>query len=170
MVLNLQGADKTAYYYIAFAIASILFMIPSAVSVSLFVEGSHEGALKKNTLKSFFAIIVLLVPAIVILNLFGGYILGIIGKNYLEGLDLLRILALSSFFVAVVNIYFSIMKVQKDLKGLVFLSALLFVLLIGLSHVFLLVFGIVGVGYAWIVAYGLCSMVVGLMVWRDGWK
>jgi O-antigen/teichoic acid export membrane protein len=166
MILNLQGAEKTAYYYIAFAIASILFMIPSAVSTSLFVEGSHEGALKENTLKSLFIIIVLLIPSVIILYLFGGYILEVIGKSYAEGLDLLRILALSSFFVAIVNVYFSIKRVQKDMKGLLLLSSLLFVLLIGLSYFFVLKYGIMGVGFAWIGAYGLCSSVIGVVVWR----
>jgi len=46
MVLNTLGAEQAAYYYIAFAIASLLFMIRNAVSMSLFVEGSHDEALK----------------------------------------------------------------------------------------------------------------------------
>jgi len=169
MVLNLLGAGETAHYYIAYAIASLLFMIPQAFSTSLFVEGSHGEALKKNTLKSLFAIVSLLTPAVISLYLFSGFLLGLIGKSYVEGFDLLRIFALSSFFVAICRLYFSIKKVQKDVKGLIFLSALIFVLLIGLSYVFMLEFGIIGVGYAWIVGYGLSSLVVGRMVWRERW-
>jgi len=41
MVLNVLGAEQAAYYYIAYAIAALLFMIPNAISMSLFVEGSH---------------------------------------------------------------------------------------------------------------------------------
>jgi O-antigen/teichoic acid export membrane protein len=169
MVLNVLGAEMTAYFYIAYAIASILFMIPNAVSISLFVEGSHEAALKKNTLKSLLIIIVLLIPSVLFFYFFGGYILGVIGKSYIEGFDLLKILVFSSFFVAIINVYFSIKKVQKDIKGLIFLSSLLFVLLIGLSYVFMNKFGLIGVGFAWMVAYGLCSMVIGVIVWRNGW-
>ena len=54
MVLNVLGANAAAYYYIAFMIASLLFMIPSAISMSLFVEGSHGEALKKTVIKSLF--------------------------------------------------------------------------------------------------------------------
>lgn len=169
MVLNILGAQETAQYYIAYSITALLFVIPIAVSTSLFVEGSHGETLKKNTMKSLFIIFILLIPAIIILYLFGGFILGIIGKSYVEGLDLMRIMALSSFFVAIVNVYFSIKKVQKDMKRLVLLSAVLFFLLIGLSYVFMPVFGIVGVGYAWIGGYGLCSVVVGVMVLRERW-
>lgn len=164
MVLNVLGAEETAQYYIAFAIASLLFMIPGAFSTSLFVEGSYGETLKKNTLKSLFAIFSLLIPAVIAIYIFGGFLLALIGKNYVEGFDLLRIMALSSFFVAICQIYFSIKKVQKDIKDLIFLSSLIFVLLIGLSYVFMLKFGIIGVGYAWIASYGLGSLIIGVLV------
>ena len=169
MVLNILGAEETAHYYIAYAIASLLFMIPIAFSTSLFVEGSHGEALKKNTLKALSAIASLLAPAVIILYLFGGFLLGIIGKTYVEGFDLLRTLALSSFFVAICQLYFSIKKVQKDIKGLILLSALIFILITGLSYTFMLEFGIIGVGYAWMAGYGLSSLVAGVMVWRERW-
>lgn len=169
MVLNVIGAEEAAHYYIAFAIASILFMIPGAFSTSLFIEGSHGESLKRGTLKSLSAMLSLLTPAVMLLYLYGDILLGIIGKSYVEGFELLRIFALSSFFVAICRVYFSIKKVQKDVKGLVFLSALIFVLITGLSYVFMLEFGIVGIGYAWMAGYGLGSLVVGGMVWREGW-
>jgi len=169
MVLNTLGAEETAHYYIAFAIASLLFTVPSAVSISLFVEGSHGEALKKTTLKSLFAIFSLLIPAVTIVYFLGGTILSLIGKSYaIAGLNLLRIMVLSSFFVAICKVYFSIKKVQKDIKTLIFLSALIFVLLLSSSYV-LLKFGIVGVGYAWMFSYGLSSLVVGVMVKRERW-
>ena len=132
-------------------------------------RGKSWETLKKSTLKSLVTIVSLLIPAAIILYLFGGFILGIIGKSYVDALDLLRILVVSSFFVTLVNIYFSILKVQKNMKELVFLSAFLFILLIGLSYVLLPVFGIVGVGYAWIGGYGVSSIFIGVMILKKGW-
>jgi len=170
MILNILGAEQAAYYYMAFVITSLLFIIPSAVSTSLFVEGSHGEALKKTTLKSIFAIFSLLIPAVIILYFFGGFILRLIGKSYAAGgLHLLRVMALSSFFVAICRIYFSIKRIQKDIKSLIFISGLIFAVLLGLSYVFMLEFGIVGVGYAWMVGYGLNSLIVGMMVKKEGW-
>lgn len=170
MILNILKAEEVAYYYIVFAITSMLFIIPTAVSTSLFVEGSHGEALKKTTLKSIFAIFSLLAPAVIILYFFGGFVLRLIGKSYASnGLNLLRVMTLSSFFVAICRVYFSIKRVQKDIKGLFFLSALIFTLLLGLSYIFMLKFGIVGVGYAWIVGYGLSSLLVGAIVWKQRW-
>lgn len=170
MVLNVIGAEKTAYYYIAFAIASLLFMIPIAVSMSLFVEGSHGEALKKTTIKSLFAIFLLLIPAITLFYFAGGWLLELIGKDYAaQGFELLKIMVIASIFVAVNYIYFSIKRIQKDVTTLVLLSGLIFGLLIGLSYPFMLRFGIVGVGYAWVASYALGAVIIGIMVWRNGW-
>ena len=69
MVLNVLGAEQAAYYYIAYAIAALLFMIPNAISMSLFVEGSHGEALKRTVVKSLVTIFSLLVPAAAVLYL-----------------------------------------------------------------------------------------------------
>jgi O-antigen/teichoic acid export membrane protein len=170
MVLNVLGPEETAHYYIAFAITSLLFMIPNALSTSLFVEGSHGEGLKKGTLKSLRAIFLLMIPAALILYLAGGWLLGLIGKDYAtSGLELLRIMVVSSFFMAVSSIYMTIKKVQKDILGLIFLSGLIFSLLIGLGYVFMLSYGIAGVGYAYVTAYGVGAIAVGVMVWREKW-
>jgi O-antigen/teichoic acid export membrane protein len=171
VVLNILGAEQTAYYYIAFAIVSLLFMIPNAISTSLFVEGSHGEALKRITIKSVLAIFSLLIPAVLFLYFAGGWLLGIIGTDYsANGFEVLRVMVLASFFVAVNSIYYSIKRIQKDVKGLVILSGIVFVLLIGLSYPLMLQFGIVGLGYAWLISYGLSSLVVAGTVKKDGWN
>ena len=170
MVLNLLGAEQTAYYYISFAIATLLIMIPNSVGTSLFVEGSYGEALKKTTLKSLLAIFALLTPAIIILYIAGGWLLGLISQDYAaNGFELLRIMVLASIFVAVIFIYYSIKRVQKDIKGLVFLSGLVFVLLMTFSYPLIFKFGITGVGYAWIASYGIAAIFVGLIIEREGW-
>jgi O-antigen/teichoic acid export membrane protein len=170
MVLNLIGAEQTAYYYIAFAIASLLFMVPGAVSTSLFVEGSHGEALKRTTIKALRAIFSLLIPGVIFLFFAGGWLLGLIGADYsAHGFELLQIMVLASVFLAVTFIYYSIKRIQRDVKGLVLLSGVIFILLLGLGYIFMLMFGIVGVGYAWVASYGIGAGLVGIEVKREGW-
>lgn len=166
IVLNLLGSEQTAYYYISYTIASLLFMISSAFSTSLFVEGSHGESLRKNALKSLTAIFMLLLPIAVILFIFGGYILGLIGENYVQGLELLRAMIISSFFYAICQIYFSIGRVQKKVKKLILIGFMIFILLIGLSYFLMSKLGILGVGYAWIISYLIVSLVVILEIWE----
>lgn len=171
MVLNMLGAEETAHYYVAFAITSLLFMIPHAVSTSFFVEGSHGEALKKTALKSIFAVFFLLIPAVMVLYFFGELVLELIGKDYALGaLNVLRIMALSSFFVAICQIHSSIKRIQKDIKGLILLGALIFALLLGLSYAFMPKLGLLGVGYAWMISYGVSALVVAVFVKSGRWS
>jgi O-antigen/teichoic acid export membrane protein len=164
MVLNTLGAEETAYYYVVFAISSLLFIIPGAVSTSLFVEGSHGEVLKKTVLKSFFVIFLLLTPAVVVLYFFGELVLQLLGKDYAaSGLNLLRLMALSSFFVGICQVYSSIKRIQQDMKGLILLGVLIFALLLGLSYAFIPKLGLSGVGYAWIISYGVSGVVVAVL-------
>lgn len=161
MVLNTLGAEETAHYYVVFAISSLLFIIPSALGTSLFVEGSHGEVLKRAVLKSFFAMFLLLTPLVIVLYFFGELVLELLGKDYAAGgLNLLRLMVLSSFFVGICQIYSSIKRIQKDMKGLILLGALIFVLLLGLSYTFMPKLGLLGVGYAWMISYGVSSVVV----------
>ena len=170
MVLNVLGAEQAAYYYIAYAIAALLFKIPYAVSMSLFVEGSHGEALKRTVTRSLFAISLLLIPAAVILYACGSWVLSLVGADYASGgLAVLRMMVVASLFVGVNYVYFAIKRVQKDVKGLVVISGVIGGLLVGLGYVFVVMFGIVGVGYAWLVSNGIGSAMVAVMVWREKW-
>ena len=116
--------------------------------------------MKKTTLKSIFTIFLLLTPSVIILYFFGELVLQLIGKDYTErGLSLLRLMALSSFFVAICEIHSSIRRIQKDIKRLILLGAMIFALLLGLSYIFMPKLGLPGVGYAWIISYGVSGVI-----------
>jgi len=169
IVLNVLGAEETAHYYIAFSIASLICMIPNAIGMSLFVEGSYGEALRRNTIRALAFAFLLLVPSVIFIYVYGAKILAIIGRDYLSGLDLLKVMVLSSFFVTFCSTFLSIKRVQKDIRGLLNLSVLIFVLLIILSYVLLIAFGLVGVGYAWVISYGLGTIFVVVSARREGW-
>lgn len=163
MVLNVLGADAAAYYYIAFSIAFILFIIPNAISMSLFVEGSNGESLLKSTIKSSIAIYAALIPTIIALYIFGDIILGMIGKEYSEnGFELFRIMIFTSLFLAVVYVYSSVKRVQNKVRELTLLNGLIFFLLIALAHIFMINYGIVGIGYAWVVSYFIGVLLIGI--------
>lgn len=161
MVLNILGPDKTAHYYIVYSIASLLFMAADAFSISLFIEGSHYKNIKNITRRSFFiASIIIETIGISFIFWFGEPVLKLFGSTYIEGFPLLKLMAISSVFVAVSYINFSVEKIQKNNKGLLFHSALIFILIVGLSYSFLLKFGLLGIGYAWFLAYGINSILI----------
>lgn len=169
IILNVLGAEQTAYYYLAFTIASILFIIPFSFSTSLFVEGSYGEPLKQNIIRSIKSIFSLLIPLALILFFLGKFILNLIGSNYINALGIFNLMILSSIFMVPYYIFISIKKVQKDMKSLIFIGALLTILCIGLSYILMLKYGLLGVGYGWIITYISISIVVVIIALREKW-
>jgi len=169
MVLHVLGAESTANYYITYAIVSILFMIPYAFTTSLFVEGSHGGEMKKSVLRTLASMFALLIPGIIALSLFGEQILNLIGKDYVEGMALLRVLALSALFVSVCQTFISISKVRNDIRSLIILSSFISVALLGLGYAMMNRFGLIGMGYAWLATYVTGTLLVGIVLKMKKW-
>lgn len=166
LVLNILGASETARYYIAFSIASLLSTIPTAISTSLFVEGSHGAPLRKTFFKSILAASFILVLGVMLLEFFGSYLLGSIGGDYIEGFKLLKLMALSSFLITPVLLYLSIKRVQKEINILIYISGLMSTLFLALSCQFMVWFGLIGIGYAQIISYGVGLMIIIFLTFR----
>jgi len=170
MIVNTIGAKEGAYFYVAYSVATLLIIIPNAVSISLFVEGSHNLPLKENVLKSVKLILMLLVPVLIIIFFFGDKILLLFSKEYSDqSFELLQLLAVSGVFFAVTSIFISIKKIQKDVRMINYVSFALSVLIIGLGYMSLLKYGLVGVGYAWLGANVTICLVVGMAIGKEGW-
>ena len=167
MILAMVGPANAAYYYIVSSIANVLFIIPDALSTSLFVEGSHGESLRANAKKALIAAFALLVPAVAVAYLFGGVLLGLFGPNYVQAINILRPLALSSFFIAIYYIFVPIQNVRMRVESMALLNLVGFVLLLGLSYFFILRFNVVGVGYAWFITYAIIALItVGYAKWQ----
>lgn len=169
LVLSLLGEVESAKYYIAFAIGNLVLVIPDALCTSLFVEGSHGENLRKNAIKAILTIYSFLIPAVIFVYFFGSYLLALVGKNYVDALELLRIIVLSSLFVAIIHLFISIQNVRMNVGSIVKLNFLLFLLLPSLSYFFIPIFGITGIGYAWVVTYGILDLIVAISVKNLGW-
>lgn len=169
MVLNMLGEAEAARYYIAFAIGNMVLIIPNSLGTSLFVEGSHGKGLKKNVLRAGGISLLLLVPAVLVLLLFGENLLRSFGVRYVEAFDLLRIIVLSSFLVAVYSLFVPIQNVRMRVESIVKLNALRCLLLLGLSYVLMRQYGILGFGYAWLMTYVGLVLVIGWVARREEW-
>jgi O-antigen/teichoic acid export membrane protein len=169
MVLNMLGEAEAAKYYIAFALGNLVLIIPSSFGTSLFVEGCHGEGLKKSVLRAGGASLMLMVPALLVLFLFGDRLLGLLKGEYLEAFSLLRIIAISSIPVACYSLFIPLQNVRMRVESIVRLNALRCVLLLGLSYVLMQRYGILGAGYAWLATYVIIVLGIGWMARREGW-
>ncbi|RJQ27862.1 MAG: lipopolysaccharide biosynthesis protein [Peptococcaceae bacterium] len=160
MIINLLGEAEAAKYYIAFAIGNLIFIIPEALSTSLFVECSHGESLKKNVLKAALGSYIFLIPVVVLAYFFGDDLLGFFGRNYIEAFTLLKLLVLSSLLVVIYSLFIPIQNVRMKAESVAILNFTWFIILMGLSYIFISRFGIVGIGYAWLIAYGVLDLAI----------
>lgn len=169
IILNMLGAEDVAKYYIAIAIGNIILLVPSAVSVSYFVEGSHGTNMKNEFFKAILFIYALLLPAVIVIYFFGGFALHFFGSIYAQAIDLLRVYAISSFFVVILLMFMPILNVKLMVGRNIQISFLRFVILLGLNYIFILHFGLIGVGYAWMVSHAVISLGVITLGKVKGW-
>ena len=94
----------------------------------------------------------LLIPAIILIVLFGQYILLAFGKDYSDaGFMFLRLMAFSGIFVAGNKIFEGIAKVNKKIGKIGIINLIGVFVIIGGSLYFIHEgFGLLGIGYAFI--------------------
>ena len=66
MVLHLLGQEQAAKYYVAMTIGNLALIVPSALSLSLFIEGSHGQPLKQTIIKTGKTAYLFLLPFVLI--------------------------------------------------------------------------------------------------------
>ena len=160
MVLNTLGESETAKYYIAFAIGNLVLIIPNSLSTSLFVEGSHGEGLKMCVMRTSVACLALLIPTVLVIFLFGDRLLVLLNREYVEAFDLLRILILSSFLVSVYSLFIPIQNVRMRVENILKLNSIRCGFLLGLSYLFMHRYGIIGIGYGWMITHAIIVVVI----------
>jgi len=160
IILNLLNEKSSAIFYMAFNINSLILLFPEALALALFVEGSSGGCLKQNVIKSSIAVYSLLIPIVFIMYTHGDFVLNFLGKEYLEAFNLLKIFALSSFFVTLYSLFVPIQNIRMKVSNIVKLNLGRFIILVGLCYIFIVNFGITGIGYAWFVTYIILSIYI----------
>lgn len=151
LILNNLGGKFTAYFYIDIMIAGLLYIIPSAVSQSLFAEGSYsEKELVIHVKRSLKIISIIMFPAILIIIFFGKFVLLAFGKQYSnEGVILLQLFALSGIFVSINSIGSTILNIKHKIKYLILINFVGTGTILMIS-LMLIRFDLYGVGAGWI--------------------
>jgi O-antigen/teichoic acid export membrane protein len=167
LVVNILSPEDNAYFFMAWAINGILTMIPGTVSTSLLAEGSHEEAKMGQHIRRSLALTFgLLIPAVLLVCLLADKILLLYGNLYSQNAAaLLRVLAVSSLFQAVNSLYFATVRVARNMRPLILMSALVAIVTLALAVALLPGLGIAGGGIAWLASQGVIALaVIGLQI------
>lgn len=169
LIVTLLCPEDAALYYIAFAIANLVLIIPDSMCTSFFIEGSHGIDLRKGAIRTLATTYAILIPSILFIIFFGDFLLEIFGKEYVAAFDLLKVVTISSLFVTIYNIFIPLQNIRLHVRGIVFISLIRFILLLGLSYIFIIRFGVIGAAYAWGITYLVIGVGISAFAKRMGW-
>lgn len=165
IVLNLLGAEQTAYFYIGFSLSNAVWMIPASIATSAFSEGSrYEDKLRAHIRNGIKLAIILDVIAVLIVFTLGDRILWLFGKQYAaEGIAIFKIFSLAVFPVTLEVFIVAWARVKKNIKFLITFHAILAVVIIGLIYVMAPLWKLTGIGVAYLV--GNTVMAIVAFIW-----
>jgi thymidylate kinase/O-antigen/teichoic acid export membrane protein len=162
IVVAVAGSRFGAFFYIAWTIASAMYLISISMATSLMVEGAaRQRALAHDAWRIFrllgqvqiFLTVLVLIAAPLILTVFN--------PAYASAADgLLRLLALAALPHGVIAIYLAVARVRRQVKRIITVQATMAGIALGLSVALLGPMGIGGVGVAWLIAQTSVATVV----------
>jgi O-antigen/teichoic acid export membrane protein len=153
IIVYFLGPKNSAYYYMAFTIADVLYTITYASMQSVFAEGSHNpAAIRSHVVKAARLIAVLLVPAAIATAMLSNTLLSIFGHEYAaKAGTLLQLFAWGALPVAAYGAIGAVFKVTKNLRGVVIMNASYALVILGLSYLLVPAFGLTAIGWAWVI-------------------
>lgn len=169
LVLNILGASYAAYYYMAFTIASLMFIIPQAVTRSLFAESTQNNqSVRTQVINATKLIYALIIPVAVVAAFGGTYILLVFGTSYSsEGLTLLRYFAASTVFMGINYIGGTLFYIRNDLRNMFIYNTAGAVLTLVLSAVGLSVtHSLAGLGAAFLATHAIMCVFYLIHIYR----
>lgn len=161
IIVNIATSDLSAYFYIAWMIASLFFIIPYATNSSLLAESSYNfPELRSHVLKASKFIFLILLPLIILIIFIGHYLLHLFGESYVTGSSsLMLLLAFSSIPVAINEIYVSLNRVNKNIIPIIAVYGFVAVVTVSGSFFLIPLIGIIGIGIAWIGSNSIAAIV-----------
>lgn len=154
MVLAVLGAEQNAYYSLAWVIADSLYMAAYSMGSSLVVEAARAPErLAEHARRMMWHTGLLVLAAVAVIVAFAPWMLRLFGPGYAEhGTTVLRLMALSALPTVVLSLATDVARVRRALGWMIGLQLVYAVLVIALVAGLLPVFGLTGVGLAWLLA------------------
>jgi len=155
LVTNTLGVAQAAYFWVAFSVASILFVIPGATTTSLLAEASQANARRRrDERRAILFSFALLVPGILGVEILAAPILSLFGppEYVAAGVEPVRILALASIPIFLSGLLGTRIRIRKKVWPLIAAVVVETSVVLGLGYVLLenLEVGLPGLAWAFV--------------------
>lgn len=165
IIITMLSPSDSAYFYISFAIANLVYTIAFAITQVLLAETANdEKRFAEHARKGILIALGLLTPAIIFVTIAAPYLLALFGESYVTGgQDLLNLLIWSGFFVLLYSFLSFYYKHTKRLLPYIIMTAVNAVSILGLSIILVPQHGLLGIGLAWLFGTIIAVVVGGLL-------
>ena len=152
IVLKILGAKANAQFYTSWMIANLLFILPTALSTSVFANISNtQDSGHGKIWKIMWWTLLGVAPVVVVLIPISGLVLGFFGSEYASGgRALLTLLLLSIFPYTVLSYMIVDYRIRQETRALIWLTGLTAIVCLVLVIIFGSSLGMIGVGIGWI--------------------
>src|SRR3990170_2234549 len=142
------GSSAAAHFYVAYAVASLLYAVPTSGATALLAEGSREGPrIGRDARRAAAWAAALLLPATLGLLLLRDPILGFFGASYLSASAVLVPLALVAWVLIPNSILATILRLRLRTRHLVVCGAGSSAVALGVAAALLPTMGLEGAGW-----------------------
>lgn len=162
LITNILYPEITAYFYVSWMIAAILFMIPEAVSSSLLAEVStNEERFKENLRRGIIFAYLLVIPGVFFIFLLGDRLLLLFGELYRDNaLEPLKLFAFSAILYGINIIYVAVNNIRKKVHVVILVHGITAVITIGMSCLLMRGYGLEGIAVAWVLSQIAVSLFI----------
>ncbi|MCA9928193.1 MAG: lipopolysaccharide biosynthesis protein [Anaerolineales bacterium] len=167
IIVSLLGAEANAHFYISWMIANVLFVFPTALSMSVFARAANENGMDHRQFwRIMTGTLAGLLPLVGVMMALSAFLLRLFGGAYVTGGQQLLIFLLLSALPYTVNTFVVVSyRIRKHIRGVVFVSG--FTALVCLIMVVVLgkLQGVAGIGIGWLVGQSV-GLLFSLSYWR----
>ena len=171
VVLAMSSATESGYFYIAWTIAYVLYLLSRSLGMSLVTEGARSPQrLYEFALRTLGQCGKIVVPLALLVAALSPVILRIYGQDYADGAALLLpLLVLSAIPNMVITTFISAARVQRRMKAVMVVTAAMSISVMGLSVLLLDRYGLTGLGVAWLASQSVIAIVLLVTELRAVW-
>jgi O-antigen/teichoic acid export membrane protein len=167
IVLNRLGSDDTAYYYVAYQLANLIYTAAFSVEQAFLVEGASAGVITRGALmRSLRILLALCIPAFLVVLFFGHVMLLAFGSKYgAHATAALIPMTTAVLPIALNNWSLTILRLSNKLQAVVWSNVVYVVVITGLAWI-LAGHGLAIVSLAWPIGTSCSALVAGTAAYR----
>ncbi|HEX2979621.1 MAG TPA: phosphotransferase, partial [Anaerolineaceae bacterium] len=171
MITELAGPSATAYFFLSWQVAYVLYLVSRQMGQSLVAEVAADPVkLNIYSIKVLKQTARMILPVVAGIVIGAPYILHLFGQDYAsEATTLLRLLSLSAVPQILVALYLSIARIQRRMASLVGVQAAVSILAVVMIYSLVPIMGINGVGIAWLASMTLVALFLAVTQMRNLW-